>query len=85
MVRSMIVRRTSLGADHFLSVEADIEPRNLQHHDIYRLLDLAATEEDQHEVTNQRDVTMRPGRERAALPLMRRYNEHSERLLNQSL
>lgn len=28
---------------------------------------------------------MRPGRERAALPLMRRFNEHSERLLNQSL
>ena len=91
----------------------DIEPKNLQHHEIYRLLDLAATEEDQHEVrasttapilpdsattiaehvplrrylqvTNQGDITMRPGRERAALPLMRRFNEHSERLLNQSL
>ncbi|ORY89771.1 hypothetical protein BCR35DRAFT_300243 [Leucosporidium creatinivorum] len=72
--------------DRYLGEEDDdIEPKNLQHHDIYRLLDLAATEEDQHEVTNQRDVTMRPGRERAALPLMRRFNEHSERLLNSSL
>lgn len=85
-------------------------------HEIYRLLDLAATEEDQHEVcwppplspssssstdpnalslppahvrtqiTNlPRDYTMKPGGQRASLPLMRRFNEHSERLLNQAL
>ncbi|SCZ89651.1 BZ3500_MvSof-1268-A1-R1_Chr9g10523 [Microbotryum saponariae] len=72
--------------DKYLGEEDDdLEPKNLQHHDIYRLLDLAATEEDQHEVDIQPDVTMRAGRERAALPLMRRFNEHSERLLNQSL
>ncbi|SGY13744.1 BQ5605_C010g05962 [Microbotryum silenes-dioicae] len=94
--------------DKYLGEEDDdLEPKNLQHHDIYRLLDLAATEEDQHEVNPnaelgtmpksltrsqyftqvdiQPDVTMRAGRERAALPLMRRFNEHSERLLNQSL
>lgn len=34
-------------ADDLIS---DLEPKNLKHHDIYRLLDLAATEEDQHEV-----------------------------------
>lgn len=34
---------------------------------------------------NQADLTMRAGGERASLPLMRRFNEHSERLLNQSL
>ncbi|KDE03673.1 hypothetical protein MVLG_05862 [Microbotryum lychnidis-dioicae p1A1 Lamole] len=72
--------------DKYLGEEDDdLEPKNLQHHDIYRLLDLAATEEDQHEVDIQPDVTMRAGRERAALPLMRRFNEHSERLLDQSL
>lgn len=29
---------------------ADVEPQNVPDHEIYRLLDLAATEEDQHEV-----------------------------------
>ncbi|KAM0789520.1 hypothetical protein ACM66B_000335 [Microbotryomycetes sp. NB124-2] len=72
--------------DRYLGEEDDdIEPKNLKSHDIYRLLDLAATEEDQHEVVNRGDLTMRPGRERGALPLIRRFNEHSERLLNQSL
>ncbi|CEQ41979.1 SPOSA6832_03746, partial [Sporobolomyces salmonicolor] len=65
---------------------ADIEPQHLPDHDIYRLLDLAATEEDQHEISNlPRDYTMKAGGQRASLPLMRRFNEHSERLLNQAL
>lgn len=29
---------------------ADVEPKHMPDHQIYRLLDLAATEEDQHEV-----------------------------------
>lgn len=33
---------------------------------------------------NARDVTMQAGKERASLPLMRRFNEHSEKLLKAS-
>lgn len=44
---------------------ADIEPRNLQHHEIYRLLDLAATEEDQHEV---RRLPLRPAARASSTP-----------------
>ncbi|GAA5969157.1 hypothetical protein JCM21900_004143 [Sporobolomyces salmonicolor] len=73
--------------DKYLGKEDDdIEPQHLPDHDIYRLLDLAATEEDQHEISNlPRDYTMKAGGQRASLPLMRRFNEHSERLLNQAL
>lgn len=31
---------------------------------------------------NQKDATMQAGRQRGALPLIRKFNEHSERLLN---
>ena len=34
---------------------------------------------------NEKDVTMRAGRQKAALPLIRKFNEHSERLLNSAL
>ncbi|BGP56112.1 hypothetical protein JCM8202_005878 [Rhodotorula sphaerocarpa] len=73
--------------DKYLGEEDDdIEPRHMPEHEIYRLLDLASTEEDQHEITNQpRDFTMKAGGQKASLPLMRRFNEHSERLLNQTL
>ena len=53
--------------------------------DVYRLLDLAATEEDHGETGNVKDFTMRAGSQKKSLPLMRRFNEHSERLLTQAL
>jgi hypothetical protein len=34
---------------------------------------------------NEKDVTMRAGRQKGALPLIRKFNEHSERLLNSAL
>lgn len=34
---------------------------------------------------NIRDVTMQPGKQRAVLPLIRKFNEHSGRLLQSSL
>ena len=73
--------------DAYLTVEDDhIEPQaNLETEHIYRLLDLASTEEDHGETGNQQDYTMRAGTQRAALPLMRRFNQHSERMLDQSL
>ena len=37
------------------------------------------------ETGNQQDYTMRAGSQRSSLPLMRRFNEHSERLLDSAL
>jgi hypothetical protein len=34
---------------------------------------------------NEQDVTMQAGRQRATLPLIRKFNEHSERLLKAAL
>jgi hypothetical protein len=34
---------------------------------------------------NEKDVTMQAGKQRGALPLIRRFNQHSERLLNSAL
>jgi hypothetical protein len=33
---------------------------------------------------NAKDITMQAGKQRASLPLMRRFNEHSEKLLKAS-
>lgn len=44
-------------------------------------LDLAATEVDHGEASTVRDVTMQAGKERNSLPLIRRFNSHSEKLL----
>jgi transcription initiation factor TFIIH subunit 1 len=73
--------------DKYLEDEDDdLEPKNLpKASDVYRLLDLAATEEDHGETGNAKDYTMRAGSQRKSLPLMRRFNEHSERLLTQAL
>ncbi|KAF5370570.1 hypothetical protein D9758_001928 [Tetrapyrgos nigripes] len=72
--------------DKYLEKDDDeLEPRRQRDVDIDLLLDLAATGED-HDVTgNQQDVTMQAGRQRGALPLIRKFNEHSERLLNSAL
>ncbi|BGP17020.1 hypothetical protein JCM10213_000345 [Rhodosporidiobolus nylandii] len=74
--------------DRYLGEEDDgVEPQHeFDESAVGRLLDLKASEEDQHEApTLPPDHTMRPGHQRASLPLMRRFNEHSERLLNQAL
>ncbi|OCF39290.1 transcription initiation factor TFIIH subunit 1 [Kwoniella heveanensis CBS 569] len=59
----------------------NIQPRQAQPDDVERYLDLAATEEDHGESITVRDVTMQAGRERSALPLIRRFNDHSKKLL----
>lgn len=74
--------------DKYLEDEDDdLEPKNpaLQNQDVYTLLNLAATEEDHQETGNIKDFTMRPGGQKRSLPLMRRFNEHSERLLEQTM
>ncbi|KZP34228.1 hypothetical protein FIBSPDRAFT_809314 [Athelia psychrophila] len=45
------------------------------------LVDLGATLEDHDSTSTTPDATMQAGRQRGALPLIRRFNEHSERLL----
>ncbi|KAJ9119421.1 hypothetical protein QFC24_005654 [Naganishia onofrii] len=76
--------------DRYLEApDDDITPRHQDGKDgkggrsVDLFLDLAATEEDHGETGNGRDVTMQPGRERATLPLIRRFNEHSNRLVRQ--
>ncbi|SOV09698.1 related to TFB1 - subunit of RNA polymerase II transcription initiation factor TFIIH [Ustilago sp. UG-2017a] len=71
--------------DSYLEEEDDrLEPRKqFDPHD--RLLDLQATEEDHGETGNEKDWTMRAGAERRTLPLMRRFNDHSQSLLDSAL
>ncbi|WWC69962.1 uncharacterized protein I206_103906 [Kwoniella pini CBS 10737] len=59
----------------------NMQPRQTLPDDVERFLDLAATEEDHGESITVRDVTMQAGRERSALPLIRRFNDHSKKLL----
>ncbi|WFD30565.1 RNA polymerase II transcription factor B subunit 1 [Malassezia sp. CBS 17886] len=71
--------------DAYLEAEDDApEPRRaFNPHDA--LLDLESTAEDHGETGNVQDYTMRPGFDRRALPLVRRFNEHAESLLRSSL
>lgn len=71
--------------DAYLTEEDNqLEPRRVFNpHD--RLLDLQATEEDHGETGNEKDWTMRAGAERRTLPLMRRFNDHSQSLLDSAL
>ena len=48
-------------------------------------IDLGATSVDHEETGNQNDVTMQAGKQRAVLPLIRKFNEHSTRLLDTAL
>jgi len=59
-----------------------LKPRNEK---VQLILDLAATEEDHEDTGNSKDVTMQAGKRRGVLPLIRRFNEHSEKLLDSAL
>ncbi|UZJ57395.1 hypothetical protein CBS101457_006715 [Exobasidium rhododendri] len=71
--------------DKYLEEEDDqLEPKKrFNAHDAF--LDLASTEEDHGETGNEKDWTMRAGAERKTLPLMRRFNDHSQSLLDSAL
>ncbi|KAI9572264.1 hypothetical protein HD554DRAFT_2320529 [Boletus coccyginus] len=72
--------------DKYLEKDDDeLEPRRPRDDvsDLY--ISLGATLEDHGETGNERDITMQAGRQRGALPLIRKFNEHSERLLNSAL
>ncbi|KAG7446276.1 uncharacterized protein BT62DRAFT_986844 [Guyanagaster necrorhizus] len=72
--------------DKYLEKDDDeLEPRRQLTDQVELYVDLAATREDHEETGNGKDVTMQAGRQRGALPLIRKFNEHSERLLNAAL
>ena len=66
-------------------VEDDELESRRQYHAHDSFLDLAATEVNHGETGNQKDFTMRAGGERSALPLLRRFNQHSSSLLDSAL
>ncbi|KAL9711590.1 RNA polymerase II transcription factor B subunit 1 [Leucoagaricus gongylophorus] len=72
--------------DKYLERDDDeLEPRRQRSDPVQAFIDLAATLEDHGETGNEKDITMQAGRQKAALPLIRKFNEHSERLLNSAL
>ncbi|KAF9222739.1 hypothetical protein BS17DRAFT_783312 [Gyrodon lividus] len=72
--------------DKYLEKDDDeLEPRRLREEVSNLYINLGATLEDHVETGNEKDVTMQAGRQRGALPLIRKFNEHSERLLNSAL
>ncbi|KAK7053447.1 RNA polymerase II transcription factor B subunit 1 [Paramarasmius palmivorus] len=72
--------------DQYLEKDDDeLEPRRQRDIDVDLFVDLGATNEDHEANGNQKDITMQAGRQKGALPLIRKFNEHSERLLNSAL
>ncbi|KAG8981540.1 RNA polymerase II transcription factor B subunit 1 [Tulasnella sp. JGI-2019a] len=72
--------------DKYLEKEDDdYQPRRQMGPVSKRLIDLDATAEDHPETGNNQDITMQAGKQRQALPLIRRFNEHSQRLLDSAL
>ncbi|KAI9442503.1 hypothetical protein H4582DRAFT_2110044 [Lactarius indigo] len=63
----------------------ELEPRKPRDDEVDMFIDLEATREDHEETGNERDVTMQAGKQRGALPLIRKFNEHSERLLKSAI
>ncbi|KIL65942.1 hypothetical protein M378DRAFT_192221 [Amanita muscaria Koide BX008] len=63
----------------------DLEPRRARPEVMNLFLNLGATQEDHIETGNEKDVTMQAGKQKGALPLIRKFNEHSERLLKSAL
>ncbi|KAF8628918.1 hypothetical protein AX15_003696 [Amanita polypyramis BW_CC] len=72
--------------DKYLEKEDDeLEPRRVLPEVADLFLSLGTTQEDHIETGNEKDVTMQAGRQKGALPLIRKFNEHSERLLRSAL
>ncbi|GLB37585.1 putative TFIIH p62 subunit, N-terminal domain [Lyophyllum shimeji] len=72
--------------DQYLEKEDDeLEPRRQRDEAVDPFVDLGATQADHETEGNEKDITMQAGRQKAALPLIRKFNEHSERLLRSAL
>ncbi|KAI1794077.1 hypothetical protein LXA43DRAFT_884194 [Ganoderma leucocontextum] len=72
--------------DKYLEKDDDeLEPRKLRDERVDTFIDLGATFVDHEETGNEKDLTMQAGKQRAVLPLIRKFNEHSTRLLDTAL
>lgn len=72
--------------DKYLEKDDDeLAPRRIRDEGVDTFIDLGATEEDHGRTGNEKDVTMQAGKQKAVLPLIRKFNEHSGRLLNSAL
>ncbi|RDX55046.1 hypothetical protein OH76DRAFT_1372618 [Lentinus brumalis] len=72
--------------DKYLEKDDDeLEPRRLREERVDTFIDLGATSVDHEETGNERDITMQAGKQKAVLPLIRKFNEHSTRLLDTAL
>ncbi|KAI0703370.1 hypothetical protein C8T65DRAFT_654998 [Cerioporus squamosus] len=72
--------------DRYLEKDDDeLEPRRLREERVDTFIDLGATSVDHEETGNERDITMQAGKQKAVLPLIRKFNEHSTRLLDTAL
>lgn len=72
--------------DKYLEKDDDaLEPKRPREEVADLYISLGATFEDHAETGNEKDITMRAGRQRGVLPLIRKFNDHSERLLNSTL
>ncbi|KAH9858787.1 hypothetical protein C2E23DRAFT_909621 [Lenzites betulinus] len=72
--------------DKYLEKDDDeLEPQRLREERVDTFIDLGATSVDHDDTGNEKDVTMQAGKQRAVLPLIRKFNEHSTRLLDTAL
>ncbi|KAH9929497.1 uncharacterized protein BXZ73DRAFT_48014 [Epithele typhae] len=72
--------------DKYLEKDDDeLEPRRIRDERVDTFIDLGATYVDHDETGNEKDITMQAGKQRAVLPLIRKFNEHSTRLLDTAL
>ncbi|KAI6098988.1 hypothetical protein EDD16DRAFT_1766100 [Pisolithus croceorrhizus] len=72
--------------DKYLEKDDDgLEPKRPREEVADLYISLGATLEDHAETGNEKDITMRAGRQRGVLPLIRKFNDHSERLLDSTL
>ncbi|CAD6890056.1 unnamed protein product [Tilletia controversa] len=82
-----VIRDDDIFDQYLQEEDDDIEPQRAYNpHDA--LVDLASTANDHDQTGNERDWTMRPGfggGGKRALPLLRRFNEHSQSLLDSAL
>jgi transcription initiation factor TFIIH subunit 1 len=65
--------------------DLEINPKNLAYKPDSKVLDLTSTLQDYDYVANRPDVTMRPGSSKDSLGLIRKFNRHSELVLQSSV
>lgn len=87
MVTAKASLEEDIFADYMASVENDfnLHPVNIIYEAQNKLLDLTSTLEDHGETGNGPDSTMKAGSVRESLPLIRKFNRHSQLILNSCL